>query len=240
MKPRYKKMMLIGSGVSILVVAGLLVLNAFRSNIVFFSSPSDIFWSPTEVVTGKAPAQSVFRLGGRIEGTPVSRGTSPKLELEFTLSDQVSRIPVVYRGALNEALTVNQAVIVRGQLLPDGRFRAETLAPATDKQLNDKAPVQGRFRVGGLVEKGSIKKIPDSLKVSFSVTDLAERTTISYEGILPDLFRDGQGTIAEGRLLPDGSFQASQVLAKHDEKYMPPEVASSLKQASVPGGSNTP
>jgi cytochrome c-type biogenesis protein CcmE len=233
-------MMLIGSGVSILVVAGLLVLNAFRSNIVFFSSPSDIFWSPSEVVTGKAPAQQVIRMGGRIEGAPVSRGASPKLELEFTLSDKVSKLPVSYRGPLNEPLAANQAVIVRGRLEADGRFLAEALVPATDKQMNDKAPVLNRFRVGGLVEAGSIKKIPNSLKVSFSVTDLAERITVHYEGILPDLFRDGQGTIAEGRLQADGSFLATTVLAKHDEKYMPPEVASTLKQATIVEPKKTP
>jgi cytochrome c-type biogenesis protein CcmE len=137
MKPRYKKMIAIAVGVSTLTVAGLLVLNAFRSNIVFF-------FDPTEIKAGKAPTQGVFR-------------------------------------------------------------------------------------VGGLVEKGSIKKTPNTLKVEFTVTDLKEKIVVRYDGILPDLFRDGQGVIAQGRLQPDGSFTADQVLAKHDEKYVPPEVAKSLK-----------
>lgn len=140
MKPRHKKLILIVGGVAILTVAGLLVLNAFRSNLVFF-------FSPTEVLAGKAPTQGVLR-------------------------------------------------------------------------------------VGGLVEKGSLKKIPDSLKVEFTVTDLKERITVRYEGILPDLFREGQGVIAQGRLQPDKVFVADQVLAKHDENYMPPEVAKTLQHAA--------
>ena len=137
MKKRHKKLIAIVSGVAILVVAGLLVLNAFRSNIVYFFSPSEI--------------------------------------------------------------------------------------------LEGKAPTQGVFRMGGLVEQGSVKKIPNTLKVEFTVTDLAERITVRYDGILPDLFRDGQGVIAQGRLQGDGIFVADQVLAKHDENYMPPEVAKTLK-----------
>jgi cytochrome c-type biogenesis protein CcmE len=139
MKKRHKKLIAIVSGVAILVVAGLLVLNAFRSNIVYFFSPSEI--------------------------------------------------------------------------------------------LEGKAPTQGVFRMGGLVEQGSVKKIPNTLKVEFTVTDLAKRITVRYDGILPDLFRDGQGVITQGRLQPDGIFVADQVLAKHDENYMPPEVAKTLKHA---------
>jgi cytochrome c-type biogenesis protein CcmE len=137
MKPRHKKLIAISAGVSLLVVAGLLVLNAFRSNIVFFVSP-------TEVKEGKASTQGVFRLGG-------------------------------------------------------------------------------------LVDHGSVRRTPDSLRVEFQLTDLAQCMLVRYDGILPDLFRDGQGVIAEGRLQKDGSFLATTVLAKHDEKYMPPEVAQSLK-----------
>jgi cytochrome c-type biogenesis protein CcmE len=139
MKPRHKKLIAIVSGVVILVAAGLLVLNAFRSNIVFFFSPSEV--------------------------------------------------------------------------------------------LEGKAPTQGVFRVGGLVEKGSVRKTPNTLKVEFTVTDLAKNITVRYDGILPDLFRDGQGVIAQGKLQADGVFVADQVLAKHDENYMPPEVAKSLKHA---------
>ncbi len=85
-----------------------------------------------------------------------------------------------------------------------------------------------RLRVGGLVEDGSVQK--DGEKVRFVVTDNAEKLTIQYTGILPDLFREGQGIVAEGKLGTDGVFMASDVLAKHDENYMPPEVAEALKK----------
>jgi cytochrome c-type biogenesis protein CcmE len=136
MKPRHKKLIAIVGGVAILVSAGLLVLNAFRSNLVYFRSPTEI------------------------------------------LSGQV--------------------------------------------------PTEGLLRLGGMVDHGSLRKIPDSLRVEFKVTDYEKCIGVRYEGILPDLFREGQGVITEGRLQKD-SFVASQVLAKHDEKYMPPEVAQSLK-----------
>lgn len=135
MKTRHKKLALIVGAVSALIVASLLVLNAFRSNIVFFVTP-------TEVAEGKAPTHT-------------------------------------------------------------------------------------NFRVGGLVEQGSVKK--DGLKVSFVVTDLNKKLRIDYEGILPDLFREGQGIVAQGKLAGNDLFVATQVLAKHDEKYMPPEVAAALK-----------
>ena len=138
MKPRYKKLILIVAGVSIFTVSGLLVLNAFRNNLVFFFSPSEI--------------------------------------------------------------------------------------------LEGKAPTSGTFRVGGLVEKGSVKKSADGLKVDFTVTDLQKSMSIHYEGILPDLFKEGQGVVAQGRFGDNQRFIADQVLAKHDENYMPPEVAKSLKR----------
>jgi cytochrome c-type biogenesis protein CcmE len=87
---------------------------------------------------------------------------------------------------------------------------------------------QQRLRVGGLVEEGSVVKNGDT--VTFTVTDTVEKLPISYTGILPDLFREGQGIVAEGRLGPNGVFMASDVLAKHDENYMPPEVAEALKK----------
>ena len=137
MKARHKKLILIVGGVSVLCVAALLILNAFRSNLVFF-------YSPSEVLEGKAPSF-------------------------------------------------------------------------------------GTFRVGGLVENGSVRKSADGLKVDFVVTDLAKNIAVHYEGILPDLFREGQGVVAQGRLGENNLFVADQVLAKHDENYMPPEVAASLK-----------
>ncbi len=135
MKKRHKHLAFIIVGITGLGVASLLILNAFRSNLVFF-------YTPTQVLAGEAPT------------------TRP-------------------------------------------------------------------FRVGGLVEKGSVKH--EGLKVSFTVTDYNKSIVINYEGILPDLFREGQGIVAQGRLKPGNVFIAQQVLAKHDEKYMPPEVASTLK-----------
>ncbi|MCP5366207.1 MAG: cytochrome c maturation protein CcmE [Hyphomicrobiales bacterium] len=87
-----------------------------------------------------------------------------------------------------------------------------------------------RLRLGGLVEEGSVEKEAGSAMVRFRITDLANSVPVVYQGILPDLFREGQGVVAEGRLR-DGVFQADGVLAKHDENYMPPEVADALKQS---------
>ena len=91
------------------------------------------------------------------------------------------------------------------------------------------APSSRSFRVGGLVENGSLKREPGSLEVRFTLTDYAHEVGVSYTGVLPDLFREGQGVIARGKLRPDGTFVAEEVLAKHDENYMPPEVKQSLK-----------
>ncbi|MCW2244519.1 cytochrome c-type biogenesis protein CcmE [Azospirillum fermentarium] len=87
------------------------------------------------------------------------------------------------------------------------------------------------FRLGGLVEDGSVRKQPDGVTVEFRVTDTINTVAVSYRGQLPDLFREGQGVVAEGKLRPDGVFAAREVLAKHDEKYMPPEVTDALKRA---------
>lgn len=144
MKTRHKRLAIIVVGVAGLTIAGLFVLNAFRSNLVFF-------YSPTEVLAGKV---------------------------------------------------------------------------ATDKVI----------RIGGLVEKGSVQRSPDGLKVDFIVTDLNKTLPVHYEGVLPDLFREGQGVVAQGRLESGGKFVASQVLAKHDEKYMPPEAAQALKGGSYAPG----
>ena len=97
------------------------------------------------------------------------------------------------------------------------------------------APSGRAFRVGGLVESGSVKRRPGDLTVEFSVTDNLKRVTVQYTGLLPDLFREGQGVIAHGRLGGDGRFVADEVLAKHDENYMPPEVAASLHQKPAAG-----
>jgi cytochrome c-type biogenesis protein CcmE len=94
-----------------------------------------------------------------------------------------------------------------------------------------KAPAAHSFRVGGLVVDGSVKREKDSLKIQFDVTDNSETMTVEYTGILPDLFRVGQGIVAMGSLMASGQFVAQEVLAKHDENYMPPEVADALKKA---------
>jgi cytochrome c-type biogenesis protein CcmE len=93
-----------------------------------------------------------------------------------------------------------------------------------------KAPVDRVFRLGGMVEEGSVKRETGSMEVRFIVTDFQKDVTVSYSGVLPDLFRDGQGVIARGKLNGDGVFVAHEVLAKHDENYMPPEVAESLRK----------
>ena len=141
MKSRSKRLILIVFGLAALGVASALILSAFRENLVFFFSPSD-------VVAQKAP-----------------------------------------------------------------RDRA--------------------FRVGGLVEEGSVKR--DGVLVSFKVTDTAQTIPVVYQGILPDLFREGKGVVAQGKLGPDGVFRASEVLAKHDENYMPPEAAHAVEQAHQAG-----
>jgi cytochrome c-type biogenesis protein CcmE len=95
--------------------------------------------------------------------------------------------------------------------------------------LAGEAPASRSFRVGGLVETGSVKRETGSLEVRFTLTDFANTVGVSYTGVLPDLFREGQGIIARGKLAGDGMFVAEEVLAKHDENYMPPEVKDSLQ-----------
>jgi len=139
MKPRHKRMAMIVGGVAALAVCAGLVLTAFRENLVFFFTPSQV--------------------------------------------------------AANEA--------------PQGRL----------------------FRIGGLVEAGSVKRQPDGVSVRFVVTDTAKSIPVIYKGALPDLFREGKGVVTQGRLAPDGVFQATEVLAKHDENYMPPEADDAVKKA---------
>ncbi len=139
MKPRHKRIAIIAAGLGVLALASALVLNAFRSNLVFFFSPS-------QVMANEAP---------------------------------------------------------RGKA----------------------------FRIGGLVESGSVKRADDGLTVRFRVTDTAHTVVVVYTGILPDLFREGKGVVAQGRLEADGVFAATEVLAKHDENYMPPDAAHAIEQA---------
>jgi cytochrome c-type biogenesis protein CcmE len=139
MKPRTRRGIAIVGGLAALGIAIALVLNAFRSNLVFFFSPS-------QIAANEAP-----------------RGTA--------------------------------------------------------------------FRLGGMVEKGSIQRVPGGLTVNFIVTDMAQKIPVSYTGLLPDLFVEGKGVVAQGKLGTDGVFHADQVLAKHDENYMPPEAAEAMAKA---------
>lgn len=104
----------------------------------------------------------------------------------------------------------------------------------------NEAPLARSFRIGGLVEQGSIQREAKGLTTRFVVTDLAKTIPVTYTGLLPDLFKEGKGVVAQGKLGADGIFRADQVLAKHDENYMPPEAAEALKNAqsnALPSGS---
>ena len=105
----------------------------------------------------------------------------------------------------------------------------------TPSQVVDKqVPLDRTFRIGGLVSAGSVKRQPDGLTVTFDVTDTAKTIPVTYTGILPDLFKEGKGVVAQGKIGQDGIFRAAEVLAKHDENYMPPEAAEALKRAGKP------
>jgi cytochrome c-type biogenesis protein CcmE len=101
-----------------------------------------------------------------------------------------------------------------------------------------KSPHGQAFRIGGMVKDGSLKR--DNLTVHFIVTDMAKEIPVSYTGILPDLFKEGKGAVVQGRLGPDGQFTASEVLAKHDENYMPPQAQAALDQAKKTQGAPQP
>ena len=146
MKPRHKRLAMIAGGLAALAVAAVFVLSAFRENLVFFYTPTQI--------------------------------------------------------AANE--------------VPQGRA----------------------FRVGGMVEPGSVKRLPDGVSVQFVVTDTEKNVNVVYRGILPDLFREGKGVVTQGKLGPDGTFLASEVLAKHDENYMPPEAAEAVAKAHAKAARN--
>lgn len=99
--------------------------------------------------------------------------------------------------------------------------------------FNKEAPEGRSFRIGGLVEEGSVKREADGLTVNFAITDTHKRIPVVYRGILPDLFKEGKGVVAQGRVEADGVMRADEVLAKHDENYMPPEAADALKKAAA-------
>ena len=111
-------------------------------------------------------------------------------------------------------------------------FQSNLVFFFTPTQVAAREAPQGRpFRVGGLVEAGSLAREPNSLTVHFRVTDTAQTIPVAYTGLLPDLFKEGKGVVAQGTLGPDGVFRASEVLAKHDENYMPPAAADAVKKA---------
>jgi cytochrome c-type biogenesis protein CcmE len=111
-------------------------------------------------------------------------------------------------------------------------FQSNLVFFFTPSQVVAREAPQGRpFRVGGMVEAGTLVRVPNSLDVKFVVTDTAQRLPVVYNGLLPDLFKEGKGVVAQGSVGPDGVFHATEVLAKHDENYMPPAAADAIDKA---------
>ncbi len=128
-------------------------------------------------------------------------------------------------------IVVGLAMIGLASALVLSALRTQVTFFMSPAEVEKSKPNAGtRFRLGGLVKEGSIRREPNAV-TAFTVTDNAASLPVTYRGILPDLFREGQGVIAEGRIEADGVFVADTVLAKHDEKYMPPEVAAALKKS---------
>jgi cytochrome c-type biogenesis protein CcmE len=129
-------------------------------------------------------------------------------------------------------ITASLAALGLATWLVLGAFRDNLVFFFSPTQvLAKEAPVGRTFRVGGLVENGSLKRDPDGLTIRFVVTDTANTIPVLYKGILPDLFKEGRGCVAQGKVGADGVFYADQIMAKHDENYMPPEAAQALDQA---------
>ena len=131
-------------------------------------------------------------------------------------------------------IAVGLLLLVIAAVLITKSFRSNLVFFFSPTQVEKgEAPKSGSFRIGGLVENGSLKRMPDGLHVQFKVTDTAKSILVQYKGILPDLFKEGKGVVAEGKLNKNGLFEADQVLAKHDENYMPPEAAAALEAAKA-------
>jgi cytochrome c-type biogenesis protein CcmE len=129
-------------------------------------------------------------------------------------------------------IAVGLILLVIAVVLFTKSFKSNLVFFFTPTQVeNGEAPKTGNFRIGGMVEEGSLKRLSDGLRVEFKVTDTAKTMQVQYKGILPDLFKEGKGVVAEGDLNQDGLFVANQVLAKHDENYMPPEASAALEAA---------
>jgi len=123
------------------------------------------------------------------------------------------------------------AALGLGAWLVLGAFRNNLVFFFSPTQIATKeAPVGRTFRIGGLVQDGSLKRDTDGLTIRFTVTDTANTIPVVYKGILPDLFKEGRGCVAQGKVGSDGVFYADQIMAKHDENYMPPEAAKALEQ----------
>ena len=130
------------------------------------------------------------------------------------------------------AIAIGVAALGAATALVLSAFQENLVFFFTPSQIAAKEAPQGRtFRIGGMVEKGSVKRQADGVTVQFAVTDTAKSIPVSYRGSLPDLFREGKGVVAQGQLGADGVFRANEVLAKHDENYMPPEAAEAVKKA---------
>ncbi len=111
-------------------------------------------------------------------------------------------------------------------------FQSNLVFFFTPSQVAANEAPQGRpFRIGGMVETGSLVRDPNSLMVRFRVTDTAQTIAVTYTGLLPDLFKEGKGVVAQGTVAPDGTFHATEILAKHDENYMPPQAQSAVDTA---------
>ena len=120
-------------------------------------------------------------------------------------------------------------------------FQSNLVFFFTPSQVVAREAPQGRpFRIGGMVEAGTLQRTPNSLEVKFIVTDTAQRLPVVYNGMLPDLFREGKGVVAQGTVGADGVFHASEVLAKHDENYMPPAAADAIAKAQKDKGMSLP
>jgi cytochrome c-type biogenesis protein CcmE len=132
------------------------------------------------------------------------------------------------------AITCGLAAVGAATALVLNAFNSNLVFFFSPTQVAAHEAPQGRsFRIGGLVEEGSIQRETKGLTTRFVVTDLAKAIPVTYTGLLPDLFKEGKGVVAQGKLGADGIFRADQVLAKHDENYMPPEAAEALKNAAA-------
>ena len=129
-------------------------------------------------------------------------------------------------------ILVGLAGLTLATFLVLGAFRENLVFFFSPTQVAAKeAPIDRTFRIGGLVQDGTLKRDPDGLTVRFTVTDTAASIPVVYKGILPDLFKEGRGCVAQGKVGSDGVLQADQVLAKHDENYMPPEAGEAIDKA---------